>query len=100
VFEYSSGEMTSDKMRDMKKNLNSEFTLIFQVILKYSAHFAAVFLSFAFQPSFLILLSFPHLLPLLFLLPLLLPPLLLLLLLFLFFLLSFYALLLHLQVPL
>lgn len=31
VFEYSSGEMTQEKMKTMKKNLNKEFTLIFQL---------------------------------------------------------------------
>ena len=31
VFDFSNGQMTQDKMKQMKKNLNREFTLIFQL---------------------------------------------------------------------
>ena len=31
VFDFSNGQMTQDKMKEMKKNLNREFTLIFQL---------------------------------------------------------------------
>jgi exportin-1 len=31
VFDFSSGQMTQAKMKAMKKNLNQEFTLIFQL---------------------------------------------------------------------
>jgi len=43
VFDFSSGQMTQEKMKTMKKNLNREFTLIFQLceyILDHSSEAA------------------------------------------------------------